>query len=444
MSNKWLILGLLIYTAAPLNAEPFSGRVVDEQGDGLQGVTVSVYDGESDRTLDLATTGADGSWTHEFPNQAPRTLVFSKTGFVHEQLLKHSPASDIAITLRAAVKSSASLREERYVEDGCASISIPDDPEWNASFQIRPLKGDLAPDKKTTRRDPSSVIQVDGVYYVWYSYSLTDDPQKIAPWDLNDLYYATSNDGITWKEKGLAVGRGANGSFDHRSVFTTEVLAHGGKYYLVYQAAEGIDGVYNRNTVAMSRASSPDGPWEKLPAPVLTPTYTEQPYFDNNAVHDPCIIPYRDRFYLYYKGECSCRDAADCKPWCNPVCGLEKQVKWGVAIADAPEGPYVKSAANPVTNTGHEVMAWAFAEGVAILQHKDGPEPNSIQHSADGLNFEIKGQVSNIPEAAGLFRAPKSMDDPHAGIAWGVGHKLMWNAGPKGWMYIYRFDLVKR
>ena len=74
---------------------------------------------------------------------------------------------------------------------------------WNVSFLHSNLKGDLAPDKKYTRRDPSAVIKVDSLYYMWYSFSLSDDTMKIAPWDLNDIYYAISVDGVTWTEKGV-------------------------------------------------------------------------------------------------------------------------------------------------------------------------------------------------------------------------------------------------
>ena len=87
-------------------------------------------------------------------------------------------------------------------------------------------------------------------------------------------------------------------AYDARSVFTTEILAANGKYYLVYQAAADLDGIYNRNVVGMSWANSPDGPWTKLEQPVLTPTYTNHLFFDNNAVHDPCIVPYQGKFYL--------------------------------------------------------------------------------------------------------------------------------------------------
>ena len=37
---------------------------------------------------------------------------------------------------------------------------------------------------------------------------------------------------------------------------------------------------------------APNGPWTKLKEPVLRPTYTNEIYFDNNAVHDPCVVVY--------------------------------------------------------------------------------------------------------------------------------------------------------
>ena len=94
----------------------------------------------------------------------------------------------------------------------------------------------VAPDPKYTRRDPSAVIKVKNKYYMWYSYSITNDANKTAPWDLNDLYYATSTDGITWKEEGIAVGRGVPGSYDARSVFTviTSYSIHYTKLYEEY------------------------------------------------------------------------------------------------------------------------------------------------------------------------------------------------------------------
>ncbi len=425
-----------------VNGQVFSGIVKNANGKKVRGVKVELVE-ENKSTI----TDKKGRWSIETLDTKSKTIVFSKEGFTYEQIINQKPNKNLSISLRNAVLSLASVREQQYVLQGCNTVVVPDSPEWNATFVQSELKGDLAPNRDYVRRDPSAVIFVNGLYYMWYSFSLTETEtvatDKNAPWDLNDIYYATSIDGITWSEKGAAVTRGPEGSFDHRSVFTTEILENNGTYYLVYQAAADLNGIYDRNTVCMASASSPDGPWTKLDAPVLHPTYTNNLFFDNNAVHDPCIVPYNGKFYLYYKGECNCRDNTDCKKWCNPICSdkTHKQVKWGVAIADSPTGPYVKSEFNPITNTGHEVMVWPYKDGMAILQHQDGPEAETIQYSTDGVNYTIMGSVTNIPEAAGLYRSEVSNTKPHAGVEWGVGHVLNWNYGKQGWMYINRFDL---
>ncbi|MFY0607614.1 MAG: Ig-like domain-containing protein [Cyclobacteriaceae bacterium] len=434
MKNLFLIACLFIFVSFQATSQTFQGVVKDANSDNpLAGVSVRIVEDNLS-----ATTDSNGMFSITASNSDTKSLYFELDDYMFEDQYKVEPSTDLEIKLRKRIKSAATIREESYVANGDCSPDIPNDEDWNVDFEQTDLKGDLAPDNTYTRRDPSAVLFRNGKYYVWYSYSLTNGEGKTAPWDLNDIYYATSEDGEAWTEHGAAVTRGEAGSFDHRSVFTTEIFNHEGKYYLVYQAAKDQAGVYDRNFVGMAHADSPDGPWTKIPEPVLRPTYTDNLWFDNNAVHDPCIIFYENKFRLYYKGECNCFSASGCNRWCNPVCNLGKQVKWGVAIADSPTGPYVKSEMNPITNTGHEVMVWNYNGGVAILQHQDGPEAQTIQFAEDGFNFEIKGSATNLPEAAGLFRPENPADNPHGGIEWGLSHVLKWDV-PGGWMHLRRF-----
>ncbi len=437
--HSFMVCFLLTFSSFVVQAQLFNGTIKDNQtGNALQGVSVLLVEDNQTTLSDI-----NGVFSVTAADTNVKTIRFELDGYMFEEQFKVSPSASLEITLRKAIKSAASIREEGYVANGC-DPDVPNDAEWNVNFVQSDLKGDLAPDINYTRRDPSAVISANGKYYVWYSYSNSYGEGKTAPWDLNDIYYSTSADGESWTEHGAAVTRGEAGAFDHRSVFTTEIFVHEGKYYLVYQAAADEAGVLNRNFVGMSYADSPDGPWTKVAEPVLRPTYTDKLFFDNNAVHDPCIIFYQNKFSLYYKGECSCFDNSGCQRWCNPVCGLGKQVKWGVAIADNPTGPYVKSDHNPITNTGHEVMVWKYNDGVAILQHQDGPEAQTIQFSQDGLNFEIQGSATNLPEAAGLYRPENPGNDPHAGIQWGLCHVLRWDGGtPKGWMHLKKFEIKK-
>ncbi len=131
---------------------------------------------------------------------------------------------------------------------------------------MEPLKGDLAYEEGVVRRDPSAMLKIGDTYYVWYSksYGPTQgfagdiEKDKVFPWDRCDIWYATSKDGLTWKEQGIAVKRGEKGAYDDRSVFTPEVMEWKGKYYLCYQAVKSPYTVRVKNTIGMACADSPE------------------------------------------------------------------------------------------------------------------------------------------------------------------------------------------
>lgn len=322
-------------------------------------------------------------------------------------------------------------------------------PEWFCEFREYDLRGDLKYEKGVIRRDPSAVLRIDGTYYVWYTkgegetagFGSGDASKKVFPWDLTEVWYATSRDGWSWKEQGLAVGRGPEGSYDDRAVFTTEIFVHKGKYYLVYQVVKAPYVVRVKNNVGIVISDSPDGPWEKLSEPILKPAdngiwlgdeddrfkVVAKGDFDSHKVHDPCLMYYRDKFYLYYKGERMGEE----------MTFGGREIKWGVAIADKPEGPYIKSEYNPVTNSGHEVCVWHYEGGIAALLTTDGPEKNTIQYAEDGINFEIMAVLKGAPEALGLFRTEDHDKGPLEGIRWGLCHRYdsSWQ-----WQYIRRFE----
>ena len=320
-------------------------------------------------------------------------------------------------------------------------------PEWYCEFRTKPLTGDLGRcEEGVIRRDPSAVLEVAGLYHVWYTKSLGlcagfgagQPAAKVFPWDQADVWYATSEDGWHWEEKGIAVSRGEPGSHDDRSVFTPEVLAHDGKYYLVHQVVQHPYVRRTKNQVAMAVADSPEGPWAKLPQPILSPSddgewlgdednrflVKEKGSFDSQKVHDPCLLHYRDKFYLYYKGE----------RMGEQMYFGGRETKWGVAIADRPQGPYVKSEYNPVTNSGHEVCVWHYNGGVAAMLTTDGPEKNTLQWAPDGINFEIQAVLKGAPQASGLFRTPDHDTSPLAGLRWGLCHVCRRDTG-----FIQRF-----
>ncbi len=319
--------------------------------------------------------------------------------------------------------------------------------EWFGEFEVFDLKGDLAYEEGVVRRDPSAIIEEDGKYFVWYSRSVGPtqgfandiNKDKVFPWDRCDIWFATSEDGWTWKEEGMAVGRGKAGNYDDRSVFTAEILAHNGKYYLTYQTVKSPYTVRVKNQVGIAWADSPYGPWTKSEEPILSPAdngiwlgeednrfkVVKKGDFDSHKVHDPCLLYFNKQFYLYYKGE----------QMGEEITFGGRQIRHGVAISDNPLGPYIKSPYNPISNSGHEICVWPYQKGIATLITTDGPEKNTIQWSSDGINFEIKSVIKDAPHAIGLNRSLEVDKEPWAAFEWGLTHQYM----NDDYQYIRRF-----
>ena len=281
-------------------------------------------------------------------------------------------------------------------------------------------------DGTITRRDPSKIIFENGKYYVWYTYRNTpksplgyeycNDTIPSKDWDLCDIWYATSTDGFTWEEQGVAISRPEKPDPGWRSVSTTDVLKWEGKYYLYYQAFSAPSGVPTTTgakdvcPVAMSYADSPDGPWKPLNKVVVD--FGAEDEWDHRFIHDPYPLIHDGKIYLYYKSGMEERNANG-RLW----------DAWGVAIAESPEGPYKKHPLNPVLNSGHETILFPFKEGVAAIVTTDGIEHYTIQYAKDWVNFEIASVCKLLPIAAGPFSPDAFLDSGNAdGITWGLCH----------------------
>lgn len=346
--------------------------------------------------------------------------------------------------------SAASKRAQNYSRSS----------EWYCGFAYTPIKG-LGLEVGVHRRDPSSVLLHDGVFYVYYTKSVgpyfgmssigvSNKEIKLYPWDQADIYYATSSNGINWSEQGPAVTRGEPGDIDDRTICTPDILEHEGHFYLVYQAQSN-DVVYSAETesVGMAVSTSPSGPFEKVKGSIFERKeqgnwFTEQEPDNYNygtfvgLVHDPSLYFYNDQFWLYYKCGYGRADKV-----LNDI-GHKNggpDTRWGVAVSDAPTGPFKPHAANPVTNSGHETMLWNYKDGICALLNRDGPEQDTIQYAKDGVNFEIMARINNTPQAGGAFRSKNNDVHPLEGIRWGLCHV---DERGSQWNHIVRFDCDPR
>ena len=271
-----------------------------------------------------------------------------------------------------------------------------------------------------TRRDPSPVIKVGTRYYVWYSRSIVNNTGYYGT-----IWYATSLDRYKWTEQDEAIDKGATGEWDENGVYTPTILVTEGHYYLFYT---GVPKPFNNDkggtkgtptAIGIAVADSPEGPWIKFSGnPILYPGQKGE--FDSHRVDDSCMIIREGRYFMYYKGRQK---------------GLSPgQTKMGLAIADHPTGPYVKSKFNPIISSGHEVCVWPHGKGIAAMIASCGPEANTIQYSPDGLHFRRRALV-RPPSAPGLYREFVYMRG-RPGIAWG----LCQDVSSKDRPYLLRFD----
>ena len=282
----------------------------------------------------------------------------------------------------------------------------------------------IGAERDVMRRDPSDIIKVGDLYYVWYS----KGPQP-SGYDAT-IWYATSADGRSWTERGMALPKGSTGSWDEHSVFTPNVLVADGRYWLFYTAVpEPFVGKGPKTTptaIGLAVSDSPDGPWTKVDSNPVLKIGDDHDDFDSLRVDDACLIVRDGKYWMYYKG----------RQW-NRSPG---ETRMGVAIAHQPQGPYVKHPGNPVIAGNHEVLVWPQGSGVAAMIGTVGPKAitRSIMYAADGLHFTKTHNIANVPTAGGGFR-PEAFTDSGKGeqIQWGVHIGSQKHHLP----FIQRFDL---
>ena len=287
------------------------------------------------------------------------------------------------------------------------------------SFTRTELTG-IGLDNEVSRRDPSDVIKVGDLYYVWYSRGPVKTGYNATVW------YATSEDGIHWMEKGEAVGKSTvSGAWDEASVFTPNILVAEGRYWLFYTGISKKPKVKPDSKIGIAVSDSPDGPWERLPNNPVLRNSPNKGDFDSHLVDDACLIVRDGKYWFYYKG--------------RQLGKSPSETQMGLAIAERPEGPYVRHEANPVIPGNHEVVVWPQGTGVAAMIGKVGPKDivHTIQYAADGVHFTTTHKTEGGVFAGGTYR-PEAFTDsqqgemPEWGVEIGKGKRLL---------CIQRFDM---
>ncbi len=298
-----------------------------------------------------------------------------------------------------------------------------DDQACGTATTIRSALTGIGLESGVSRRDPSDVIKVGDLYYVWYSKGPLKTGYKATVW------YATSPDGVNWTEQGQALAKGEPGNWDAGSVFTPNILVAEGRYWLFYTGTTKSygKGFQPDSKIGIAVADSPDGPWTRLPNnPVLKNSDNPQD-FDSMLVDDACLMVREGKYWFYYKGRQQGKSPA--------------HTQMGLAIAEKPEGPYIKHEANPVIPGNHAVLAWPQGKGVAAMIGTSGPADiiNTVQYADDGIHFTKTHDAGDGPRAGGAYR-PEAFTNSGTGkpIQWGV--EIGKHKG-KELPFIHRYDI---
>jgi beta-xylosidase len=263
----------------------------------------------------------------------------------------------------------------------------------------------IGSEKGVMRRDPSDVIKVGDLYYVWYSKG------TISPGYDATVWYATSTNGVDWTEQGMSLPKGEAGTWEGASVFTPNILVAEGKYWLFYT---GVSREFGKNydpdsKIGIAVSDSPDGPWEKLATNPALKNSDNPDDFDSHLIDDACLMVREGKYWFYFKG--------------RQLGKSPSETQMGLAIADHPQGPYVRHPENPVIPGNHEVLVWPQGTGVAAMIGTTGPKNiiNSVLYSEDGVHFTKTHIAKNGPWAGGSYR-PEAFTDSGLGELpeWGV------------------------
>ncbi|MGQ1787620.1 glycoside hydrolase family 117 protein [Saccharicrinis sp. GN24d3] len=370
------------------------------------------------------------------------TLLLSCQQKTEKETVQHEPFPYFISDLEEGRELSAAM--ERSVNKWPGKL--PAENELYSQFKYTKLKGfDYnGGDGTITRRDPSKVIRENGKYYVWYTkrHTITrpqgakkaTDEIPSTDWDLAEIWYATSEDGFTWEEQGVAATRPPKLQAGYRSVATPDILKFKGKFYLYYQAFTEPSGTKGDDcNIAVSYADYPDGPWRHYNE-IIIPN-GPMGAWDEFTVQAPTPLVHNGEVYIYYKVDFN-----------RPIDSRKGyKGKWsaiGLATSKDPLGPFVKHPLNPVQNSGHEICFFPFKKGLASLVIRDGNEHFTVQYAEDWVNFEIASITEMMPIGCNAYIPDAFADNGDGrGITWGICHfRNVKGVDGKWYSELARFD----
>jgi len=213
------------------------------------------------------------------------------------------------------------------------------------SFENEPVSG-----FSRRLRPVGRALELEG-YYVWCNTPIKGPDDKIhvffSRWDAGkkmsgwingcEIAHAVAD---TPESKFIVTGtilQPRPGNWDATTCHNPFITSFNGKYYLYYMGNS--NGKTNTKRIGLAVSDSLYGPWQRMDTPILQPGETGS--WDDHCTTNPLVIRYNQQYLLYYK-------SWNTKEYESTSGSIRGNRKYGLAIADRPEGPYKKYTGNPV------------------------------------------------------------------------------------------------
>jgi hypothetical protein len=207
--------------------------------------------------------------------------------------------------------------------------------------------------------------------------------------------------------------RGA-GYWDGTTCHNPHIQYIDGKYCLFYMG--NANGKTDTKRIGLAVATTLYGPWTRPDKPLLEPG--PEGAWDDHCTTNPAFIRHPNgQYWLYYKSW-NTKEYIDAAG--QPIRGNRK---YGLAIADALEGPYIKSPSNPVVNFSapgnnrqfEDAFVWRehnqfnmIARDMGFFNHEAGlhlQSEDGIEWSEPRIAYqELKAYANEPPAPAHLKR----------------------------------------
>ena len=247
------------------------------------------------------------------------------------------------------------------------------------------------------------VLELEG-YYVWCNSPIATEDGKIHLFF--SRWIATKGMGgwINGSEIAHAVAASPEGPFEvletvfaPRPGYFDATTCHNplikkvdGKYCLFYMGNS--NGKTNTKRIGLAFADSLDGPWQRPEKPLLEAGTAGS--WDDHCTTNPAFIKHPNgEYWLYYKSW----NTKDYETSTDPL--IKGNRKYGLAIAEKLEGPYIKHPANPVIDFSplgnnrqfEDAFVWhekgkfkMIARDMGFYNHTDG----IIMQSKNGIKWD--------------------------------------------------------